>query len=581
MIFRSSVAIVSLALVVSCAGVRGAGGGGGGGGGAGFGFSEPEFPSRDALASVAAQPAPPTPVDVERASAVTWMLAGPFPEHTGDKAIQGGDAVADFMLAALPPSSTSENLQCAAREVARFPSFPEPRLEAYVLMRCGASVSSAGGSGMSWSNVTAATTDAALLSADKDKLVELLHKSAADHALVGAALVRDNAAHTAHLTVLQAQPKVTLAAQAQTPMGGHVVIAGTLRASLTLDTIRAEITSGAYGAAECAHDDSQALPAFRFTCPVLAADASAYVEISAREHGRVLSTELASVLAVQSAGAATTWTRFEYVPLTATPETAAVGSTFLALLNAVRAKAGVAPVVQTAAESATAARLAPHYFAAAFADDRNGELLDTIALGLIAGWDVDDMVIRDAGFASLVDYAGQLDEMLGEALDQPSMRTFLLGKDASHVALGVHRINAKRVGLLVVGYQPVVVLEQKVAQQQVFDRINLARAARGLGPAGLIPVDDVMQAAAARLQKGEDGRAVANDVLSAAVNKMGRSMNMWWIDTVDVDHFIPPEALFSAQDTYVAMAVVQHRKSGAAWGSTEVVILYNVDRSAE
>jgi hypothetical protein len=139
----------------ACATTAGAGAGGGGGAG------PPAFPERDKVEALATKPAPPIAAPQPKRAVDAWALAGPFPERIGDAPMQPGDVV----IAAAGIAHTSESLACAAREIGRFINAdqktpPEPRLERYLLLRCGTTVESVGWQSLSWTNVDAKVTDA-------------------------------------------------------------------------------------------------------------------------------------------------------------------------------------------------------------------------------------------------------------------------------------------------------------------------------------------------------------------------------------------------------------------------------------
>ena len=67
----------------------------------------------------------------------------------------------------------------------------------------------------------------------------------------------------------------------------------------------------------------------------------------------------------------------------------AISARFVEELNALRARAGLAAVSYAESESATAARVAPHYFGALLGTGPE-TVADVVMLGLIAGYDVPD-----------------------------------------------------------------------------------------------------------------------------------------------------------------------------------------------
>jgi hypothetical protein len=427
-----------------------------------------------------------------------------------------------------------------------------------------------------------------LIEKSRDQVAELTKKLRTDDEIVGGALVRDAEKKTAMAFVVAARPRIALKAASQAPVAGQYILGGTIAASAggdAFEQVFAYITKGAFDAVECTRDSTIALPAFGFTCPVDAGDAVALVEIDARARGRLMPTALGDVLVVQNAVTASSWQRIDYATLTPTPAQPEVAAAVLALVNDARKQAGAPPLKDVPAQSTTASKLAPHYFGAAMGDAPDGSIIDLVALGLMAGYDVTDFVIHDAMFASLVDYSGRLDQMLGEALDRPSMRKVFLSKSATSAAIGVQPIDDKITGVLVVGYEPMAAIDAKEAAAAVIAKLDQQRKQRGESETGAItPVADIMLEAANRMRTGDDVNKVGNEALQASVNKMQRRLGLWTIEAYDVDHLTFPEGLLTANPTYVAVAVSARKRPGSAWGSTTILILYSVDdntRSAE
>ena len=543
------------------------------------------FPSPEKLAALTESAPPAAPKQDPLESVAVWTMAGPFPDRVGQATMHGGDPVADIVIGAATAAKTSEPLQCAARELGRFFAHtgkrPEPRLERYVLLRCGSSSESARLKWLIWDDVDAKVTDVELLEHSRGAIVDAVKQLAKDGRRVGAAMVRDPAKKTAQLFFAAAAPDVELEAAPQAPDQGAYVVAGKLVEHTDADVVYAWVTQGALGAAECTRDFSVVLPAFRFTCAIDPGDASALIDIDARPQGRILSTTVGSVLVVQKPDVARAWTRADVAPPVAMPALDSLAASFLALVNDVRARAGVAALAETREQSATAKALAPYYFNGVFAAEPNEDTLNTVALGLIAGRDVKDIVIHDAGFLSLVDFSGRVDQLVADALERPMLRKILLDKDASTIALGPRALD-NGTGILVTTYTPLIPPKDPVAKAaQMFEMLRSERQQRGLGPVlGRVPLDELMLDASRRMQMGDDVHKVEQDVLQASVDKMQRGMALYELELFDTDHIAFPEKLLTAQTTYVAMSVATHRLKGSPWGSTVVLIVYVVDSAA-
>ena len=566
--------IVVVAAVVGCVTYTGADGGGGDrlvvytGGEA----LADAFPHRDKLNDLADAAVPTAAPVAARISVASWALAGPFPDRFGDAPIVAGDAASDLVLATVPADKTSESMRCAARELGRFvldnKLRPEPRLERYLMLRCGSTATSAAYQSLSWHDLGDTVDDKILLAEAAKKMPAMVHALVDAGDVVGGALVRNRAKKTAAFYVAGVKPRVHLDPTPQLATGSFVVAGKLVHEA---EMVVASITSGPLGAQECTRDVSLLLPAFRFTCS-LGSESVAAIDVEAREKGRVLSTEAAALLVVVKVEDARVWNRLDH--FTKVPASSDVTGRFLSILNEVRTRAGVDPVTLAHSESAVAQKLAPHYFGAL---DDGGAVLDQVALGLIAGWDVDNMLIHGAAFAALTGYSGNIDDVMADVFDRPSQRLALLGNKVAQVALGTAPMVDGGTGVLVASYQP---LHASLDAKVLFEKLRSQREQRGLGPVlGTIPVDDVMTGAAARLQKGEDMKDVGKDVLNASYEKMQRGLGIFELDLYDIEHIAFPEQLFSAKTTYVALATATHKRAGSPWGSTMLLIVFCTDEA--
>ena len=74
-------------------------------------------------------------------------------------------------------------------------------------------------------------------------------------------------------------------------------------------------------------------------------------------------------------------------------DSALFAQAFVEELNVVRFQAGMQPMTLDPAQSETATRLAPQYFAALMGN-QDERVADQVALGLLAGWDVEGATPR-------------------------------------------------------------------------------------------------------------------------------------------------------------------------------------------
>src|SRR5262249_19578812 len=145
----------------------------------------------------------------------------------------------------------------------------------------------------------------------------------------------------------------------------------------------------------CEVNPAVALPRFSIVCPVATDDEVAWVSVSALPPGRVLGTPLIEMLVWPSGTPGKVYAKL------ARPAAGAAGASAQEIvqeINRVREEAKLPPLRLSDQESLTASRLAPHYFAPANAGG-SADTSDKIALGLLAGWEVDG-TIRSGHFVS-------------------------------------------------------------------------------------------------------------------------------------------------------------------------------------
>lgn len=550
----------------------------GGAGGAGGVVDTDSFPSRDELERVAARALPVVKADI-RADVASWTLQGPLPNGFAHTPVAAGGAggLNDVLLAHVPASSTSETLACAARELAAFyvqngEQFPEPRLNSWILVRCGVTSGDLATHTLTWSEVPEKTKDVDVWGdADSRKTIgEMVQKKKGD-AHVGIAFARNLKAGTAVVLVVGSGPResedalIDAASQVVAPESASVIVSGTV--TQPAEVVYAYATKGLLDANECTLDLSVVLPKFRFTCPIDATDVQARIDVGVRRKGRVLGEQVANLLVVRDVVASSSYREATY------GEASAGGVDLLTAINRVRATAGHAPLNPTAKQSEAVKKVAPHYFANLFADDRDAHISDVVALGLMAGWDVHEITIHDAGFATLLDSSGGGDDLLGYALDHPMPRAVLLDPRMTAAAIGPAELEGGLKGAIVVTYQALAPPDHAKAASEVFEKLRAVRKERGLGVTGSIPTEKIMLDAAQRIQAGSDIEAVARDALHASVEVMGRGFTIWRMEIHDVEHIAFPDELLTPKTTYVAISVATRKLPKSAWGSTVVLLL--------
>lgn len=551
------------ALVPSC---RSGGGGGGGS------VDVDQFPSAAEVAAIAAR-APPPPAARAASAVNSWAFVGPFDDTFGDVAV---DAVTDVerpWAAAVGKDRLTRAGRCSARELAHFlvergvDSWPDQRWLRHMSARCGSADVARPVGARSVTGIGSAT--------DKELITSLQANLAEDAAALGDAVdVGVAFARKGDLAVavsVELQPLVRLQPTSMKAVGGSIDIKGSLVVGADAELVFASVNQGDTGFARCDSDRGVALPAFAFKCPVDVGDAVAGIDMAVSRRGRFLANGLGGIVVLPGAAVPPVWSASVWgAPAPLPEDDAGIARVFLDRANGVRNAAGLPPLVVAEKQSATAARLAPHYFG-----ERHAGVSDQIALGMLAGWDLTSPV-RDGDFGSFSLVGESLDEVLGAALDSPGSRSVLMNKDAGIVALGAVRGEAG-IGMLVTTWEPFIVVAPLVTQNRVFEALKAERARRGLGGLGEVGLEDEYAAGSARLQKGEEARTVLQDLLDTTVASLNRSFRGWFLDTSDPEHIAWPDELLTAKPTYIAVSAGMRQRKNSPWAATTVVIVAFVD----
>jgi hypothetical protein len=459
-------------------------------------------------------------------------------------------------------------LACAAREIGRFfaehGAFPDQQLQAYMAGVCGATEPSFGV--MVWSTPNDTIADAARQKLWHDGIAKQLGEWLPPGSKrLGGAELSDGKnsvfAATAGASDVTWEERSVVANAA-----GEVQLSGSLRTPAAF--IYGLSNVGAYGVRDCRSDPRVAPPRFRITCQLDAADAAAWIDLQALPPGRVLARSVARVL-IRREGAALAFTA---TTKNATPESVTQPADFakrlLALVNETR-RAAQLPTLQLAKrQSETSLRLAPHFF-----DGQNdAELSDQIALGTLAGWDING-TIRTGNFYSDM-LSGSLDpkRWLGFMLDQPTARRVLLDPQARAIAIGPDvRAQSLSVGALVSTYAFYESDDHHADIERFISHLNERRQGLGLGPVKLSTAPEVARAVQS-VKTDHDPNAALQTALEQVVARAQHGVEGYYIEATDLDHVTLPEALLRPSVT-LAISAAHHRYPAAAWGTLTLLVV--------
>jgi hypothetical protein len=540
-----------------------------------------EFPTPAALAAIEARPAAPPKLEAAAPPTEGWTIdverepPTAADEWTPTTAWDRGFAAAVKQTGR--PVRLSQALACTAREIGRYyvrhGVLPPDGLRVFMTGACGGSAAEVG----AWmvpaqvpDNVPAAALDAA-----RPKITaEVLRGLPAQATHGGFDFQRGHGRAVATLTFARMAAEVqpfSVVADAS----GEIKIDGELHDQA--EYIAGYINQGRHGFLSCYVDPSVARPRFHVSCPLAAEDTSAWIQIVYAPPRRVLARPFLQVLARRTGAGPLTYTEVS-LPEGAPAATAEdFAGRLVTTLNQIRGESGMPAVRLNSAQSGTATGLAGHYFAAALAEGGGQEEAETIALGMLAGWQVGGM-IRDGSFYSrLVAHSRDPGRWLSSTLTMPTGRCALLDPSIEEIALGPVLLSAPEgIGALVTGYRFHHGDQHASDVKRLLMRTAWARRRLSLSPPGrLAGMDAVMRA---ELGKVNAGTANPLDALQAVlewgVAHFGAGFRGYVVEASSLEALqIPPEVL-SQPTLHLDIGVTHHKPPGAAWAQLVILVAF-------
>jgi hypothetical protein len=526
-----------------------------------------QFPSRAALERFSSKVAPQQ--DVARSAHVDHWTLEPEPAavpETGWERLLVQAAQERNASLVLSPS-----LRCVAREVTRFQlehaALPDERLRQFIGAACGSSSAEiliATSAGQAPDEVT----EEQLLVRQGPELgrqfgTRLLREP--QHA--GIWFGRRNGRLLVSLVTSPRHADVTPAAP--TPdANGKVLLRGVVRVPAA--HVIGLINQGEHGVAYCERDLRLAAPKFALSCPMLAADQTAWIEVLALEKGRVLAKSVGLSLARRDTATTPSYSGTSS-PLPAPTDAEAFRALIVREVNAARASAKLRPLALAARQSRSSDRLVSHFVGAAQTGDAS--TADQIALGLLAGWDVQGTIRTGWFFSSFLTSAPDGRRWLDFVLSRPSGRVALLDKEARQIAIGPE-LGASAFGALLTTYAFHESADHRSDAVRVLEALNAQRIALGLPKLTWVNGVKKLAEEARRIHAGQSAPAQAvSNAVNAIALESGRSVRGFSIETVDLGLLRFPDELLEPRPLQVALEVTHFRPKGAAWGQYVLLVL--------
>jgi hypothetical protein len=539
------------------------------------------FPTQEELEELAEAPFQGTVTDSDARDVERWELAGPFPDRLDERRFDDASPWEALLTDAAERRAglvlLTEAMHCVAREIGGFylemGGVPSRNLKRYITARCQAGVESVGIRYLH-TDIRPEMTDAQLFAQWREHFEAMI----AEQLLGGpvTAGVWFGRTEDESIALVATGTRAVRLDPVETALGAdhRVVVRGeTLRPT---EEIWAVMNHGRYRTTRCEPKPGVALPRFHFICNANPDDTSAWLILEVRPPGRLMGRIGANVLVWPSGEADDVYRRpsFGDAEPVENEETAAQG--FVAMLNSVRESAELPELTLDIAQSETATALAPHFFAAWF-DASAGAVADLVALGMIAGWEVDGIVQNAQMSASWAPQSDDLATLLATALEYPSSREVLLSPGADRIAIGplLERSEENASIAAVFGTYSLFSEEDHDADvQRVLRQLREARRERGRrAPQIAVDVAHLSIVAASDVQAGAEPEESLGDLIQASAEILQRPVQGWVAQVSDLADLTFPEGFLTDPDISVAIGVSHFKPEGEAWGRYVVMMV--------
>lgn len=539
------------------------------------------FPTPEKLEQLADEPIRGRVFEGDARDVEVWELEGPFPERVDERRFDDSSPWSALLADAVERRAglvvPTEAMYCVAHELGRFylvmSGFPSQNLRRYIVARCQAGVA---GIGIRYlhAEIAPGISDAELFARWREPFGAMI----ADQ-LVGGPMTSGvwfgRSADRAIALVVSGTRAVRLEPM-ETVLGEdhRVVIRGeSLRPA---EEVGALMNNGRYGTTRCEPEPGVELPRFHFVCEANPNDASAWLVLDARPAGRLLGRSAANLLVWPSGETDDVYRRPRFTDADPVESGDVALQDFVAMLNSVRAAAELPELTLDVAQSETATGLAPYFFSA-WLHGSPGPVTDIVALGMMAGWDVDGIVQKGQMSGSWVPQSNDLAMLLATALEYPTSRAVLLSPDADRIAIGplLEREGEDAAIAAIFGTYSLFSEEDHDANvQRVFRELRKARQERGRrAPQHLVDVAQLSILAASEVQAGADPEDSLADLLQASAEILQRPVHGWVVQVADLESLEFPEDFLTDREIGVAIGVSHFKPEGEAWGRYIVMMV--------
>jgi hypothetical protein len=211
--------------------------------------------------------------------------------------------------------------------------------------------------------------------------------------------------------------------------------------------------------------------------------------------------------------------------------------------------------------------------------EQDERVADQVALGLLAGWDVEGD-IRSGSFASAaVPETDDLAMLLGSTLEDPVGRFAMLDPASDRLAVGPIRESSEGVpvlGALITSYELFADGTERADADALFARLTQERRNRELpAPYRLVDVWNDAVESAQGVRHGQKPQHALDALLESSVDALSREVMGWYGESSELADFEFPDAVLKAPRVGVAIGVSRYKAADEAW-ARYVVLLVSV-----
>jgi hypothetical protein len=374
------------------------------------------------------------------------------------------------------------------------------------------------------------------------------------------------------VALMSAHPAARLARYSPLVSGDSVTVEGVVAPGAEFALVL--VSQGATGYSACEPDRKLKLPQFRASCPVLADDELARIEVATRKPGRVLMETEIRALVRRSDEAGLVYAPQAPAAISTAPAADALAfqTVLFSALNDVRSAAGLGRLTLEGKQSEVNQRLVPHFFEAAFSG--HDEVVDLIGLGVLAGWDVNGL-IRDGGvYSGIVTSTRSPARFLAYALESPLGRSILLDPEMTRVAIGAAGLDPSGAMALVTTYSFFQTRDHSKDETKVFNELTKRRQARGHTPPARVPRERALERALARIAAND---ATPDEALETAMEEVGAAESVgvsgFVVETADLRQMPWSDRILDKEPLDVEIGVTHYKAPGGAWAQYVVLVL--------